>query len=376
MKNLFLFIFLLFIYFDLYSQNKSYFLKGKVNVDSGIARLIPTSGEEYDPNKGNIYEVKISKGVFTFKGKMLYPCSYIIQIKPNYISDEFIIDPGNQSIVCNIDSLRETPKIYNNSMNERVSYIKYLAPINMQREELRENYFSEKLVVADKKAGDSLKSSYLNKRSYLLSNFNAALIRYSKHHSKSYVVLWDLVKSMKDGYQPVYDTIFASLDINLKKTTTGNVLRQRLSTSKITSIGKFFPTLKLLDAQEKIVTLSSPTFKQSNYLLIDFWFSYCGACFEEFLKYKDYRSSYKKEVFNIIGISIDSRKDINNWKKVIKEKKLYWDQYLDIDGKITTNLLSIKYFPSNFLLDKNGVIIQKNISPEELKIFLEKNVKK
>ena len=62
------------------------------------------------------------------------------------------------------------------------------------------------------------------------------------------------------------------------------------------------------------------------------------------------------------------------WKKRIDENELDWDQYLDENGKeaFTDKIIS---FPTNFLIDEKGNVIQKNISLEELEILLKENLK-
>ena len=109
------------------------------------------------------------------------------------------------------------------------------------------------------------------------------------------------------------------------------------------------------------------------YTFIDFWFSHCGPCLNDFPKYKEVYTKYKNLGLEIIGISTDRTKDIDDWKKVIKEKDLNWLQLLDENG-IESHQFNINAFPTTFLLNSEGIIIKKDISPEELEIFLEKNL--
>ena len=85
-------------------------------------------------------------------------------------------------------------------------------------------------------------------------------------------------------------------------------------------------------------------------------------------------SEYKNKGFNIISISTDRTVDVELWKKRIDENELDWDQYLDENGKeaFTDKIIS---FPTNFLIDEKGNVIQKNISLEELEILLKENLK-
>jgi hypothetical protein len=46
---------------------------------------------------------------------------------------------------------------------------------------------------------------------------------------------------------------------------------------------------------------------------------------------------------------------------------------LDMNDKETENL-GINAFPTNFLLDESGKIIKRDIEPDQLKVFLEKNL--
>ena len=75
-----------------------------------------------------------------------------------------------------------------------------------------------------------------------------------------------------------------------------------------------------------------------------------------------------------MGISTDKEKDISNWKQIINKKGLKWKQYIDLDG-FDSKLKSINQYPTNFLLNKDGIIIKKDISLFDLEKFLQQNLK-
>lgn len=104
--------------------------------------------------------------------------------------------------------------------------------------------------------------------------------------------------------------------------------------------------------------------------MIDFWFNHCGACIGQFDDLKNIYALYKDKGFTIVGISIDGKDKIEDWKNVIDQYHLPWKQYLDFNGK-ECNKLSIEAFPSNFLINEQGNIIAKRISPNKLSKFLE-----
>lgn len=171
----------------------------------------------------------------------------------------------------------------------------------------------------------------------------------------------------ENGYQPVFDSLYNAFSVSLRNTPTGKTLAQRLGSSRITALGKIFPSLTLLNTSNQPISVTvAPS---SKYTLIDFWFSRCGPCLQELPKLKELFSIYQNKGFRIVGISIDKPVDRKIWQQTIQEKGLVWPQYLDLSGKLTVGQLSINYFPSNFLLDEKGRIICKNISPADLNNF-------
>jgi peroxiredoxin len=173
---------------------------------------------------------------------------------------------------------------------------------------------------------------------------------------------------MCDGYWPVFDSIYVALSSSIKNTLTAKVLSQRLKSSRTTAIGQMFPSLRLIDIHDQAVSV--PVSYRPKYTLVDFWFSHCGPCLEQFPKLREVFNAYRQKGFDIIGISTDRKADVKTWKKTVKDKQLEWSQYVDLGGKLTTRDLAIRAFPSNFLLDEQGRILKKNLSPVELSQFL------
>jgi hypothetical protein len=70
---------------------------------------------------------------------------------------------------------------------------------------------------------------------------------------------------------------------------------------------------------------------------------------------------------------VDKKLNFSQWVTSIIKNNLTWPQYLDEDGELSKKL-AISYFPTNFLLDGKGRIIEKNISSSELENYLKVNL--
>ncbi len=350
-------------------------LNGLINADSGKIRLIPVGEDIYYPDKKGTYETQNINGKFYFEGTIKYPYAFRIRFDndatPLYISDIFFIDSGKQNIVCNINSSWKTPTVSNLLMNELENDFKYAFDVVKERSEIID------------KTRDSLNIVYQNKipieYSQLLAKQitdelnleNRTLLGYVKKNNTSFVALWSLINKISYGYEVIYDSIYMQFSDSLKNTYTGKVLRSKISLAKKTSVGSIFPKMELLDREFKINVL--PQQNKNKYILIDFWFSHCNPCISQFTELNQLFEVYNPKGFDIIGVSTDGKKDIQEWRNVIKKHNLLWNQFLDLNGKVANKLVINKY-PTNFLLNEKGEIIARDIESFELKIFLESNL--
>jgi len=125
------------------------------------------------------------------------------------------------------------------------------------------------------------------------------------------------------------------------------------------------PTFKLPTLEFEGDSLGVEDFR-GQFLLIDFWASWCGPCrAQNPLWVEQYKNA---EAWNVefLGISLDT--DAAAWAKGVETDSLSWPQVSNLMGWKcpVAKTYGIHAIPQNVLVDPNGIIVAKDVLPEEL----------
>lgn len=127
-------------------------------------------------------------------------------------------------------------------------------------------------------------------------------------------------------------------------------------------VGDIAPEIDLPDTKGEKVALSS---LRGGIVLVDFWASWCGPCIKEQPELLKLYNTYPGKL-DIYGVSLDTKKP--SWTGVITKQKLPWTQVSDLkywSSAAATDYM-VQALPFNVLLDKNGIILAKNIHGNKL----------
>jgi len=113
-------------------------------------------------------------------------------------------------------------------------------------------------------------------------------------------------------------------------------------------------------------------FKNNKVTLIDFWASWCAPCRAQNPDFVKLYNQYHHKGFEILSVSED--KDLNNWQVAVSLDKMKWKHVID-DYKRIANMYHVKAIPYALLVDQNGGIIAKKITPNQLESILQSRLK-
>jgi len=146
----------------------------------------------------------------------------------------------------------------------------------------------------------------------------------------------------------------------------------RMYTTNLQEITRDMPEAELdpdlLDTNGKRIRLSS---LRGKYVLLTFWTAASRESILENHQLKEYYKLYNKKGFEIYQISLDQNEA--EWKAGVRFDELPWISTREDDPSNPKNaiLFNVKSLPTNYLFDKQGVIIASNLHGKALQLKLE-----
>lgn len=278
---------------------------------------------------------------FSFRGNVNSPYLGFISARENPFGDieilhnslNLYIESGEIKVIGN-DSLK-TSQVFGTPSNIDFSKLNsMLAPYKNQQ------------MQDDKSAYET----FLSKTEPIKLSFIAA-------NPDSYVSLATLKDMLNKAPISKVALAYQGLSTSLRNLPEGNLLGEKIAAASKSGIGKMAPDFTLPDVIGKKVKLSQ--FK-GQYVLVDFWASWCLPCREENPNLKLAHKKFKGKPLSILSISIDDQQSKKAWINAIKKDDLTWTQLHDATKNVH-NAYGVSFIPANFLIDPKGKIIAVNL---------------
>ena len=226
---------------------------------------------------------------------------------------------------------------------------------------------------------DAVSGSPLNEELYAVAR-KAAELHKAKKNSEARSYLLERIEANKDNCAPVYWIyryyhILGHEDVkalmNSGRDYTKHPARvhidnimERVEKEKAL-LGTDAKDFKIPDMRGEKHRISEFLGK-GNYVLIDYWASWCGPCVKEIPNIKTNYERYHSKGFDVIGISLD--KDKAKCISALGRYNIPWKNFCDYEGweSIAAAVYDIHTIPFNILCDGNGKIVAVNLRGKAL----------
>ena len=137
--------------------------------------------------------------------------------------------------------------------------------------------------------------------------------------------------------------------------------------SKVSELN--YPDLELTDMYGEKVRLSKVA--EGKVVLLDFWSAELGTSNALNADLKELYAKYAGRGFEVYQVGIDTSKAL--WITAVQEQQLPWKSVTDLRGRASSALVvyNVQRIPANFLIDREGTIVGKNLYGRSLEEKLE-----
>ena len=190
------------------------------------------------------------------------------------------------------------------------------------------------------------------------------LIDYSVENVGNSVALYGtMLRWTGDDAVESLDQLVSSYEAKYPDTRSAKAMRGKVERFRSVAVGVKAPDLAGPTPDGSSLDLTDI---DADYVLIDFWASWCGPCISQVPDLLTVHESFKDRGFEILSVSVDNRED--KWKSAIEKYSLAWPHISDVKGweSPLARDYNVTFVPYNFLVDRNGIIVAKNLHAAEL----------
>lgn len=279
--------------------------------------------------------------------------------------------------------IRQAFVLENGKISVTIDTTGFMTFAGTKQNELLQNYQNEKNVMyaAEEKNYNAQKDTTVTEEQRkslekemedLVAKENHIDIKYSTDNINTLVGNHIFMNSFYAMSVAQKDSIVSLMNDETKNVKRISEIILDLSTEKKVAVGQPYTNFKLPALAGDSLSLSELVGK-SDYLLVDFWASWCGPCIRSLPELKKLYEQYKGTRFQILGVSLDEDKEA--WVGAIQSHNLTWNHISDLKGwkNEGARAYAVNSIPCTVLLNKEGKIVGRNLSDSEIENFLKKN---
>ena len=290
---------------------------------------------------------------FQIKGKVKRPTRVMLRIESTRDSRMFWLENNKIDIIGEKGNMRNSKIVGSKTQKE--------ANILLER---KDSIYKE-MDRLGKMITESNRDSLFNIHEQMIDTEVEINKNFITDYPNSYESLTVLYQSTMRKLGPVEtDKLFFLMNKELQLTEEGKSITLFIQLNKSPKVGE-----KYVDFEQANIKGQQIRFSEimGRYTLLEFWASNCGPCrgFNPELV-KEYEL-YKDKGFVIVGVSLDTNKE--KWIKAVEKDGLIWENVSDLKGfdNEVAMIYGVTAIPENFLIDENGIIIDRYLRSDNLK---------
>lgn len=349
---------------------------------------------EYQNEPTVIDSTMVRNGSFTFSGKVERPGLYYVVIDLNkpgeepdyqnkmfrtllYLENSDITYKGNVATLPGYyyapDRKNESPQITGSSVHDLFTRMNQEMKVFSDTLSVLSKRYSDEYLIPESEGKDVSAIGMVIAREEMKWKDRqlAYQLKFIKDHADSPVAM-DQAMYYLSGMEYLPDVSeIDQMQALFEKYWAGapelKLFEQAASAARPMAVGQKYRDIDVIDRDGKTVKLSS-MIPQNEYVMLEFWASWCGPCRGEIPHLRKIHDKYKD--FTIVSISVDE-KDAD-WRKAMKEENMSWtqgrlDKGIYGQGAKTYNIQAI---PMCLILDKEGRFYKTNMRGAYLDVFL------
>ncbi|WP_299671864.1 TlpA disulfide reductase family protein [uncultured Polaribacter sp.] len=364
---------------------EGYTIKGKVRgIHKGWVHIIQPSVVDRNSKGKVIDSAEILNGAFLMKGKVDNIDRVSMTIGENYFSSSgFFIENSPINLDIDLEKANEYGR-FDYEISGSKTHDLYLEQVKYERAIMTQEKYRPLIALRE----DMVKA-YKSNDEVLIEKFSKkakALEKLSEERQEDYqTTIIDFIKKHPSSPVSPYILGFQFNEGRMTKERMKKTYRRFEGEAKKTAMYQYFkkvyteifetlregavsPDFTLTSLNGEEITLSQV---KGKYLLIDFWASWCKPCRSSFPHLKELYGKYKNKGFEIIAIGTNDEKA--KWENAIEEDNTPWIHLFD-EPKIkklneygeVAKLYGVPFLPTTFLLDKNRIILGRQLRDNDL----------
>jgi len=343
------------------SQENEFVLTGNADVSDGTKIYVLQADQNNQPYIKDSTTVQSNN--FKFQGISSTPQISYIQVEGVNGYVLAILENGDIKADLFKDSISKS-KVYGTKSND--DFIKYKSETKFLVDDMNNISYEaqDAIMTGDVATASELEKEYNSKeREVMLYEWDFIIDNLDSYMSALLLEVFMIENKVnKDSIIDVYE----SFSNRIKVSDVGKNIADLLSQyENPIEVGEIAPDFTAPSINGDDVTLSEEV-SNNNVTLLDFWAAWCRPCRVENPNLVKLYKAYNQNGFDIIGVSLDRTKE--QWEQAVEDDNLLWTQVSNLNfwNDPIARRYSIRAIPQSFLINKEGVVIGKNLRGNDL----------